>query len=325
MSNPEQQLSHYPEPGPLPIDNLDEVIHGYEADNARIRDLIAQSEVATDALYNINEIAKIPPQPLSEIEKRQIVAWKQQIDADQYVLNPRYYVLRDQAVERLLHADRGFLATKALQYRESGVSVVTLFIAGQASYVKALGKFDFSRPNNVLTYVGNPVRRDIQRAYQLEAGQVRLPANIYTDMGRVKTFIHSYRTSHKGNAPTIAQVAVGLKMKDSKIEELLSYINASTNHGHSGGMPERNPEDFAETTARVVEATERTAKIVQVMPGQLAYALIHSQGLLGLPEKTPKELAREWNTTERRAKEIIAEAIHFFRQEARARGYLIEE
>jgi RNA polymerase primary sigma factor len=105
----------------------------------------------------------------------------------------------------------------AKRYTGKGISLLDLIQEGNLGLMRAVERFDHKLGNRFSTYAIWWIRQAIGRAISDRSRLVRMPAQAYTDAGRVAT-VHRELTQRLGREPTTAELATGASLTVARVE-----------------------------------------------------------------------------------------------------------
>ena len=125
------------------------------------------------------------------------------------------------AHDKLVCSNLRFVITVAKQYQSSGIPLTDLINEGNMGLIKAADKFDDTLGFRFISYAVWWIRQAITRAIGDQSRDVRLPANVSNELGKIAKFRTEYEQKHH-HLPSVDEIAEFVGLSAGKVNQLLA-------------------------------------------------------------------------------------------------------
>ena len=125
-----------------------------------------------------------------------------------------------QARDRLVNSNMRLVISIARNYSAYGHDIDDLIQEGTMGLMKAIDKFDPSMGYRLSTYATWWIRQTISRHIYDKCKTIRLPVHINEKIGKIKSYIYSYKKTHS-SSPSIKDIVKATKMSEEDIRNLI--------------------------------------------------------------------------------------------------------
>ena len=260
---------------------------------------------------------------LKEIGRVDLLTHEQEIELAKRILEGD-----EQAKKELAAANLRLVVSIAKRYVGRGMLFLDLIQEGNMGLIKAVEKFDYTKGFKFSTYATWWIRQAITRAIADQARTIRIPVHMVETINKL-TRIQRQLVQELGREPTAEEIAEKMDgMTPAKVREIqkisLEPVSLETPIGeeddsHLGDFIEdegaMSPDDYAsnellkdELNEVLLELTDREEKVLR-----LRFGLDDGR------TRTLEEVAKEFNVTRERIRQIEAKALRKLKHPSRSK------
>jgi RNA polymerase sigma factor (sigma-70 family) len=186
---------------------------------------------------------------LTRSAERDLIRRAQSSDANQ----------REQAVKALLKAFRPYLQARIRPLERPGIDVADLDQEACLGFLRAVERFDLTRPEGLATYADLWVRGELRR-FASRQRVIHLPQKVGQELAALRALIGEL-AEIAGREPTLVEIERESGIAQSRIRELLQIPEATIplntiENGEAGAGAEGRPGAWAGRAAALVDDVE---------------------------------------------------------------------
>ena len=230
------------------------------------------------------------------------------------------------AKEKLIRSNLRFVVAVAKRYRNKDIPLLDLINEGNIGLLKAIEHFDVNKGYHFISYAAWWVRQAILKALSDKSRMIRLPWN------RANELVHIERRrremlSESSNAPDLGRIAAELGMSEDHVSNLISLSQEPL----SLDSPVQGEADFSllgdficdaagmspEEAAVSRSLSEHIQDLLATLTRKEAEILVLRYGLNGEQRLSLREIARQYQLSRERVRQIEKKAIKKLRAPSR--------
>lgn len=163
----------------------------------------------------------------------------------------------EEARAELINCNLRLVVYIAKAYKNNVLPIEELVAEGNIGLITAVDKYDYTRGFRFSTCATPWIKQSILKALTDKGRSIRLPAHVYQQLNQVRKFSEDFAAT-KGREPTKQELAKGLGLDETKVEQILQWRQDTISIDTPLGDEEKNtlndilpdtgdlsPEDYA--------------------------------------------------------------------------------
>ena len=241
-----------------------------------------------------------------------------------------------EAKDELVVANLRLVLSMAKRYRGRGMQYMDLVQEGNIGLMKAAEKYDYTKGFKFSTYATWWIRQAITRAIADQARTIRIPVHVVEKINKLAKIQRDFAIKN-GREATIPELAKETHYTEEKIKEMLKLMEEPTSINSKIGEDEdtelgdmisddKVPEPENEAISKSLRSD--LMEVLDTLEEREKRILILRSGLEGETPRTLESIAKEYNVTRERIRQIEASALRKLRSPKKSnklRGYLTDD
>ena len=227
------------------------------------------------------------------------------------------------ALDTLTKANLRFVVSVAKQYQGHGLTLSDLINEGNVGLIKAAKKFDETNGFKFISYAVWWSRQSIMLGIVEHSRLIRLPLNKAGNVSKVNKLTSQFEQEFERD-PTPEEIAETLHLKDDDVRDIIAsnirHISMDAplgNDGDDGSMADilaDTGEDTPDSGLVSESLREEIASALKVLSEREAEVVAAYYGISGYPSMTVEEIAKKFNLSRERVRQIKERAIRRLRK-----------
>ena len=227
------------------------------------------------------------------------------------------------ALDTLTKANLRFVVSVAKQYQGHGLTLSDLINEGNVGLIKAANKFDETKGFKFISYAVWWIRQSIMLGIVEHSRLIRLPLNKAGNVSKVNKLTSQFEQEFERD-PTPEEIAETLHLKDDDVRDIIAsnirHISMDAplgNDGDDGSMADilaDTGEDTPDSGLVSESLREEIASALKVLSEREAEVVAAYYGISGYPSMTVEEIAKKFNLSRERVRQIKERAIRRLRK-----------
>lgn len=250
---------------------------------------------------------------MSEVSKEEMITYHEEVE-----LAKRIKQGDQEALNKLVRANLRFVISVAKQYQNQGLSLQDLITEGNIGLIKAAQRFDETKGFKFISYAVWWIRQSILQAIAEQSRIVRLPLNRISNISKVNRIVSKIEQEEERDL-TIQEIADECELSVDEVNEALMF-NYRTSSLDAPLTSSEDPVTLLDLLSkdegyRPDEELEKESlkkdieRVLKSLPEREAEILSAAYGLNGLYPLSLDEIAKKFNLTKERVRQIKDKAI----------------
>jgi len=229
----------------------------------------------------------------------------------------------EHALEKLTKANLRFVVSVAKQYQGHGLTLSDLINEGNVGLIKAARKFDETKGFKFISYAVWWIRQSIMLAIVEHSRLIRLPLNKAGNVSKVNKLTTRFEQEHE-REPTPEEIADNLHLKDEDVRDIIAAnirhvsmdapLGADSDDGSMADVIADTGEAGPDSSMITESLRSEIASALKVLSGREAEVISAYYGINGSAILTVEEIARKFNLSRERVRQIKERAIRRLRK-----------
>lgn len=250
---------------------------------------------------------------MAEVSKEEMITYHEEVE-----LAKRIKQGDREALNKLVRANLRFVISVAKQYQNQGLPLQDLITEGNIGLIKAAQRFDETKGFKFISYAVWWIRQSILQAIAEHSRIVRLPLNRVSNISKVNRMISKIEQEEERDL-TMYEIAEECGLSVDEVNEALMF-NARTSSLDAPVVSSEDPvtlldllavEEIALPDVELEKESlkEDVSRVIQTLPEREAEILKAAYGLNGFQAMSLDEIAKKFNLTRERVRQIKDKAI----------------
>jgi len=221
----------------------------------------------------------------------------------------------------IYEANLGLIRSIAFKYKDEGIIIDDLVQEGSYALLDCIVNFDLSKKVAFSTYLQKAVQRRIERAIKEQKKAIHIPEYISSILNKIM-LVEDELSKKLGRIPKEREVADDMNISLSDLKKYKSYaikvlsLDKDDNNGQTLSsivkeFDAENPEDSAINH----EIGEMVSESIDLLSDKEKDILTKAFGLDGGQIMPTDEIAKEYNVSPERIRQIISHATRMIKEE----------
>ena len=259
---------------------------------------------------------------LREIGRIPLLTFDEELDLAKKILKGD-----EEAKQKLAESNLRLVVSIAKKYVGRGMLFLDLIQEGNMGLIKAVEKFDYTKGFKFSTYATWWIRQAITRAIADQARTIRIPVHMVETINKlIRTSRHLLQ--QMGREPTPEEIAAEMEIPVEKVMEIQKIaqdpVSLETPIGeeddsHLGDFIQDDDSPEPHDSAAYTLLKEQLEEVMNTLTPREAKVLKLRFGLEDGKARTLEEVAREFEVTRERIRQIEAKALRKLRHPSRSK------